>query len=178
MLPKADELQQMIELRSGALDAGAREEIDSVKELITRIRAIKSEYNVASRRDVPFFILPEGDSSGIISAHRETIINLSQIASLDLVEARPEGMPAGVTELGTAFLDLAQSIDVEAERVRLEKELGKLEKGIRSGEAKLQNEKFLAGAPEAVVAGAREQLASTKAKFDEIKNLLISLPSV
>ena len=86
-------------------------------------------------------------------------------------------MPAGVTALGTVFLDLAHSIDIAAERQRLEKELAKLEKGILAGESKLNNEKFLNSAPENVVQGARDQLAATKGRYDEIKNLLISLPS-
>ncbi len=176
-LPKATELKSAIEAHCGDLESGARDEIEAVKELITRVRSLKSEYNVASRRDVAFFILPEGGSAATVSAHHDTILNLGQIASLEKLAERPEGMPAGVTGLGTVFLDLAHSIDIEAERQRLEKELAKLEKGIRAGEAKLKNEKFLSGAPEKVVQGARDQLAATQARYDEIKNLLISLPS-
>lgn len=177
VLPRADLLRELIQSHCGNLDSGARDEIEAIKELITRIRSLKSEYNVASRRDIAFFILPEGNSGEIVSAHRETILNLSQISSLEEIQDRPEGMPGGVTGLGTAFLDLAHSIDIAAERQRLEKELAKLEKGIRAGESKLQNEKFLSGAPEQVVQGARDQLGSTKSRFEEIKNLLISLPS-
>lgn len=176
-LLKAEELRSLVEQTAGSIDDAAREEIESIKELISRIRAMKSEYNVASRRDIPFLMLAEEDSRAVVQSHVETILNLAQIKSLELVEARPDGMPAGVTGLGTAFLDLAQSIDVDAERGRLEKELAKLEKGIRAGEGKLKNEKFLTSAPEAVVNGAREQLATTKAKFEEIQNLLQSLPS-
>jgi valyl-tRNA synthetase len=177
-LAKADSLRAAIEERVGGLNTAALAEIDSVKELITRIRALKSEYNVASRRDVPFFILSEGDAGDVIQSHLETILNLAQIKSLEPVKERPEGMPAGVTHLGTAFLDLAHSIDVAAERQRLEKELNKLEKGIKSGEAKLNNQKFLNSAPEAVVNGAKEQLASTRGRYEEIEKLLSGLPKV
>jgi valyl-tRNA synthetase len=176
-IPLASDLEAAISARTGGLDAGARTEIDAVKELITRIRALKSEYNVASRKDVPFFILSEGSTASTVQSHLETILNLAQIQSLESTSERPEGMPAGVTELGTAFLDLAQSIDVGAERQRLQKELAKLEKGIKAGEAKLKNEKFLSSAPEAVVNGAREQLATTQARHEEIVKLLGSLPN-
>jgi valyl-tRNA synthetase len=176
-LPPAADLQAAIERSAGALDAAARSEIDAVKELITRIRALKAEYNVASRRDVPFFVMGAEGVLQVIEAHKETILNLAQVKSLGTVSERPDGMPAGVTELGTVFLDLAHSIDVAAERQRLEKELAKLEKGIRAGEAKLNNEKFVKSAPEAVVAGAREQLAATRARHEEIEKLLGSLPS-
>ena len=176
-LASAADLREQLTGRLGPLATGAREEIESVKELITRIRAMKAEYNVASRRDVPFFMLSEGNASEVVARHQETILNLAQIASLEGTGSRPDGMPAGVTHLGTVFLDLAHSIDVKAERERLEKELAKLEKGIRAGEAKLTNEKFVRNAPEAVVAGAREQLAATRARHEEIEKLLESLPS-
>jgi valyl-tRNA synthetase len=170
-------LEAAIRESIGQLDASARAEVDSLKEVITRIRALKAEYNVASRKDVPFFVLSESDREEILRAHAETILNLAQIESLEPVKERPEGMPAGVTGLGTVFLDLAHAIDVSAERERLEKELGKLEKGIQAGEAKLNNPKFVDNAPEAVVAGAREQLAATKARHAEINELLSSLPN-
>ncbi|MEX0325910.1 MAG: valine--tRNA ligase [Puniceicoccaceae bacterium] len=176
-LPLAAELRSALEQHLGQLDDQAQAEIEAVKELITRIRALKSEYNVASRRDVPFYLLAEGDGREIVESHLQTILNLAQIESLEAVSERPEGMPAGVTALGTAFLDLAQAIDVTAERQRLEKELAKLEKGIKVGEAKLGNEKFLSSAPEAVVQGARDQLAVTKSRHEEIEMLLNSLPN-
>ncbi|MEX0332734.1 MAG: valine--tRNA ligase [Puniceicoccaceae bacterium] len=176
-LPVAGQLRSAIEQQLGQLDDQAQAEIEAIKELITRIRALKSEYNVASRRDVPFYLLAEGDGREIVESHLQTILNLAQIESLEAVSERPEGMPAGVTALGTAFLDLAQAIDVAAERQRLEKELAKLEKGIKAGEAKLGNEKFLNSAPEAVVQGARDQLAATKARHEEIQMLLNSLPN-
>ncbi|NDV62766.1 valine--tRNA ligase [Puniceicoccales bacterium CK1056] len=175
-LLKSSELKNLIEAAAGAFESSSSEEIEAVKELITRIRAMKAEYNVASRRDVPFFILPDKAASEVISGHSETILTLAQIQSLEVVETRPEGMPAGVTHLGTAFLDLAHSIDVAAERERLEKELAKLEKGIKAGEAKLNNPKFVDNAPEAVVAGAKQQLQATKGRFEEIQNLLKNLP--
>ena len=173
----AADLQAAIEPATGALDASARDEIEAIKELITRIRAMKSEYNVASRRDIPFFMLAEGDAASVINRHLDTVLNMAQIESLELVSERPEGMPAAVTGLGTAFLDLAHSIDVVAERARLEKELAKLQRGIEAGEAKLMNPKFVESAPGAVVQGARDQLDKTRARFSEIENLLNSLPS-
>jgi valyl-tRNA synthetase len=175
-IPKATELEEAIQAALGDLDKSARSEVDSLKEVITRIRALKAEYNVASRKDIPFFVLSETAREKILRAHAETILNLAQIESLEPVTDRPEGMPAGVTELGTVFLDLAHSIDVAAERERLQKELAKLEKGIRAGEAKLNNPKFVDNAPEAVVAGARDQLAATQARYTEINQLLSSLP--
>jgi len=92
LLPAID-LRSVYEQSIGPIDPAARAEIEAVKELITRIRALKAEYNVASRRDVPFFMLAEGSSAELVAKHGETIRNLAAIASLEPVESRPEGMP-------------------------------------------------------------------------------------
>jgi valyl-tRNA synthetase len=175
-LPAAGALKAACEQAIGPLDAAARAEIEAVKELITRIRALKAEYNVASRRDVPFRLLAEAAGVAVAARHDATIRNLAGIASLQPVATRPEGMPAGVTALGTAFLDLAHAIDVAAERERLGKELAKLEKGIQAGEAKLNNPKFVDNAPPAVVDGARQQLEDTRSRHAELQHLLNTLP--
>jgi valyl-tRNA synthetase len=80
-----------------------------------------------------------------------------------------------VTPLGTIYLDLSSSLDVEAEKARLGKELAKLEKQVAAGEGKLRNPKFVDSAPAHVVEGARKQLAETTDKRDETKRILESL---
>lgn len=176
IIPSGQKLREAIETTVGQLESSASAEVNGVKELVTRIRAMKAEYGVASRRDVPTLFLGDPSALEFLNRHRSTILSLSQAASIESVEERPQGMPAAVAGLGTVFLDLAAAIDVQAERERLGKELAKLEKGIKAGQAKLNNPRFVESAPEAVVNGAREQLASTQSKYDEIQRLLKSLP--
>ena len=86
-----------------------------------------------------------------------------------------EGAPAAVTTLGTLFLDLASTVDVAAERVRMRKEIDALAKHIAGTEARLANQAFVAKAPPAVLEGARRQLAEQQAKRAELERLLASL---
>ena len=87
--------------------------------------------------------------------------------------ARAEAPPASAqTVLGEATLALPLEgvIDFAAERARIEKELSKLDGEIMRLEKKLSNEKFVANAPEAVVAEQREKLddyKNQKAKMGE-----------
>ncbi|MEY3000885.1 MAG: hypothetical protein RL648_1099 [Verrucomicrobiota bacterium] len=175
-IPTADQLKEAIEKVAGPLNGAAAEEVAGVQELISRMRAMKAEYAVASRRDVSFFVLADATCRRVLSQHEETILSLAQVGALEYVDIRPDSMPAAVTGLGTVFLDVAKAIDVGAERERLGKELIKLEKGIQAGQAKLSNPRFVESAPDAVVSGARDQLAATRAKYDEIRKLLASLP--
>jgi valyl-tRNA synthetase len=175
----AEELGSHLESAAIKPDAAAVEDIEALKELITRSRALKAEYGVANSRSVRLFLRPaDPTASELITTQQDLVILLAQVGSLELSEVSPEGMPAAVTALGTIALDLADAIDVAAETARLSKELGKLEKGIRAGEAKLKNEKFMANAPEAVVAGARDQLAQTQAKYTELQHLLERLQKI
>lgn len=176
LLPEATLLRQlMAPYASNASHATA--EVDAVKELIVRMRAMKADYNLANARDVNFKLLPDGDSAAVVEAHKPTILNLGGCASLERIAERVEGLPAAVTALGTLFIDLVGSIDVAAERERIGKELAKLAKGMQIGEAKLSNEKFVSSAPEAVVAGAKQQLEQTRARFIELQQLLANLPA-
>lgn len=175
-ISKASELVAALEDRGIHLSATASENMESLKEMITRARALKAQYQVANRRDVKFSFQPESeDSSALVEGLQGMLLNLVPCGELKIVLSAPDGMPATVTRLGSLFLDLASSIDVEAERERLTKELTKLSNGLRVGEAKLSNEKFLQSAPAAVVEGARKQLEETRARYDEIERLLKSL---
>ena len=70
---------------------------------------------------------------------------------------------------------MAGLIDVDAERARLEKEIAKLESGMRSVSGKLNNKKFMDNAPEAVVTKERAKaeqmstaMAALKVKLEEL----------
>jgi hypothetical protein len=95
----------------------------------------------------------------------------AEIARRDLVE----GAPAVVTPLGTVYLDLASTVDVGAEKIRLKKELDQITKHVAGTEARLANEAFVSKAPPAVLEGARRQLAEQQARRAELDRLLQAL---
>ena len=76
---------------------------------------------------------------------------------------------------GVVSLPLADLIDVDAEIVRLEKQLADLKKWIAGNEARLANEKFVSSAPEKVVADTRSKLEELKAKAAHTADLLATL---
>jgi len=74
-----------------------------------------------------------------------------------------------------AEFDLTGSIDVEAEKARLTKDLATAEKDRATATAKLGNEGFMAKAPENVVAEIRERLVKCDADIERIKAQLAAL---
>lgn len=174
-LPTARALAQALADGGLALRGDDAAAIESIKEAITRARALKAEYNVAARRDVEFKVVPQGTGAAQLEAHRDSLLKLIPAGALTVLDAAPEGLPAAVSGLGTFYLELEGLLDLDAERERLTKELAKLDKGLRAGEAKLQNRKFLDKAPPEVVEGARAQLEATRNRQQELMRLLKSL---
>ncbi|ADE55196.1 valine--tRNA ligase [Coraliomargarita akajimensis] len=159
-----------------SVDQGAVERVANLQELITQARALKAKYNLANKRDVEVFFGAEGDAAKVIEENAALIQTLAGLGGLQALAGKSaDGLPAAVTPLGPLYLDLSSSIDVEAEKARLSKELAKLEKQVAAGEGKLKNPKFVNSAPEKVVEGARKQLAETTEKRDETKRILESL---
>ncbi|HEY1107535.1 MAG TPA: valine--tRNA ligase, partial [Opitutaceae bacterium] len=111
---------------------------------------------------------------GVVSGNLAKIARMAGAAEITRRD-KVDGAPAVVTPLGTVYLDLASTVDVGAEKVRLSKELEQISKHIAGTEARLSNEAFVSKAPPAVLEGARKQLADQKAKKAELERLLKSL---
>ncbi|MEN8792364.1 MAG: valine--tRNA ligase [Lentimonas sp.] len=158
------------------VDKSAVARVLNLQELISQARALKAQYNLANKRDVEVFYGAEGDQAKVIADNAGLVKTLAGLGKLEaLGGTSSDGLPAVVTPLGSLYLDLSSSIDVEAERTRLTKELEKLNKLVLVGKNKLKNSKFVESAPEKVVEGARKQLAETTEKRDETQRILESL---
>jgi valyl-tRNA synthetase len=87
-------------------------------------------------------------------------------------------LPTTVVTLGSIYMDTADSLDIGAERERLRHELDELDRLIEMNQNKLQNEDFLARAPEEVIAGARDLLAENMAKKKELEAVFSKLSAI
>ncbi|VAW02111.1 Valyl-tRNA synthetase, partial [hydrothermal vent metagenome] len=83
----------------------------------------------------------------------------ARIDSLTHTDAFPKGCVTVAVEGGVFGMPLADIIDIDEEKARLEKSLAKVEKELGGLKGRLNNPKFVASAPEEVVAEARENLA-------------------
>ena len=174
LLENASQIATASHARGVALDRDAVAAVEKLKAFISQARALKADHNLASRRDVRFFVTTGEVEWRVLAAN---LAKLTRMAGAVEISRRDkvEGAPAAVTPLGTLYLDLASTVDAGAERARLSKELEQLTKHIASTEARLSNEAFVSKAPPAVLEGARKQLADQKAKHAELERLLKAL---
>jgi len=167
--PKAQEI---------VADDAATAEVEWFKNVLSGIRRIRSEMNIAPGKSIPL-LLADGDAADRARAAKFA----AQIAFLARVDA-PQWIEAGADEPAAAaavigsmrvLIPLAGLIDVGAEKTRLGKEIGRIEGEIKKCEGKLGNANFVANAPAEVVAQERQRIADWGTQLNALREQLVKL---
>ncbi|WP_405112143.1 valine--tRNA ligase [Phaeobacter sp. BS52] len=161
------------------VNADADAEMNWVITAIENIRSTRAQMHVPAGAKIPMVVTEFSDQARAAWEKNEAMIQkLARITTLEQVESFPKGC-ASVAAPGASFgLPLADVIDVDAEKARLEKTLGKLAKELGGLRGRLNNPKFAASAPEEVVAEARENLALREEEEAKIKEALARLAEI
>jgi valyl-tRNA synthetase len=173
-LEKGTEIVEAAHARGIVIDRAASAAVGKLKEFVSQCRALKADHNLASRRDVKLFVIASDADWSVVATNLAKVLRLAGAAEIARRE-NVDGAPAVVTPLGTVYLDLASTVDVGAEKVRLAKELDQITRHIAGTEARLANQAFVSKAPPAVLDGARKQLAEQQAKRAELERLVKAL---
>jgi valyl-tRNA synthetase len=143
--------------------------VNSKREAITALRALRAEYKVPPSTFVKVTVAT-GDERA--SSETESLKKAMRAETVEFVPAGTElPMPSKITPFGTVYLSLEGIVDKVAEAKRIAAELQKLAGFIKASEAKLSNENFVSHAPEAVVAEARRKLDENKEKVRQLEKL-------
>jgi valyl-tRNA synthetase len=157
------------------LSAAKVADVALLREFVASVRGLKSQANQATRRDSAITVVAkDATAKTLLESNREKLSSMAGLAELTFADSAGD-RTGSLTALGTVLLELSGTVDVAAEKVRLAKELAKLEQAVAAGEAKLTNEAFVSKAPPKILEGARKQLDEAKAKRDEIARMLTTL---
>ncbi|MGH3488567.1 MAG: valine--tRNA ligase [Actinopolymorphaceae bacterium] len=152
-------------------DDEAETEIGSLQRLVTEVRRFRSDQGLKPGQRVPAQLV--GINATVLAAHEPAIRTLLRLDPPGDGFSRTASV---LIENVTVELDTAGTIDVAAERKRLDKDLGNARKERDQAGRKLDNADFLAKAPPAVVEKVRGQLASAEAEIARIDAQLGGLP--
>ena len=152
------------------------EEIDFGKIIaaIKAVRNIRSEMNVVPSVKAKLYIetaQPEGFANGVMFFER--LASASEIEILEKADVKDA--VTAVTDAARIFIPLSDIVDTEKERARLDKEKKKVQKDIDFLSGKLNNQGFLAKAPEQLIAAQKEKLAKAQEKMAKIEESLAAL---
>jgi valyl-tRNA synthetase len=140
--------------------------IGELQKIITEVRRFRNDQGVKPSQKIPGRIIAPADVTAYSSA-------MAFLLKLELTDFTPSAS----VEIGAmkVELDLSGTVDVVAERARLEKDLVTAQKDLKTAEVKLGNEGFMAKAPAAVVVEIKERLAATTADIERITAQLAAL---
>ena len=150
-------------------DAEAEAALRWLKAVVTAIRNMRGEMNVAPGKAVPVLLRGGGERDRkLLAATQTPLKRLAKVDTLAWVEAGAAPPPAAAEVVGDlqVLVPLAGVVDAPAEQARLRKEMDKVAKDLARVDAKLGNDGFLAKAPEAVVAKEREKGRALRKRFD------------
>ena len=143
-------------------DAALIADIERVKAIVTGVRAARAQKNISPREALPLTIVGDND----LSAYDALV---KKMAAINEITTATEANGAGYSTflVGTTqyALYLGDVVDLEAEKEAARAELDHLRKFLKGIQGKLANERFVSGAPEAVVAMEHKKEADTLAKI-------------
>jgi valyl-tRNA synthetase len=151
-------------------DPAAEAELASVQRLVTEIRRFRADQGLRPTQKVAVRLAGIGSTS--IAGHEAAIRSLLRLTEPDDAFSVSAGL---VAEGVTVEIDLAGTVDLVAERKRLDKDIAAARKEAAQVSAKLGNTGFMAKAPADVVANARERLATAEADIARLEARLAAL---
>ncbi|MGB3646206.1 MAG: valine--tRNA ligase [Mesorhizobium sp.] len=150
-------------------DAESAADVNWLIDLVTGIRSVRSEMNVPPAAIAPLVVIgADAMTRERLARHDSAIKRLARVGEVSLAESAPKGAAQIVLGEATVCLPLGSLIDLKAEAARLQKEVAKVTEEIARLAKKLSNEKFVANAPEDVVAAEREKLAEYRAAQEKL----------
>ena len=153
-----------------AVDEQILKQFEFTQEVINNVRKVRSDKNIAFRDAIQLVV--KGTANKDFDCVIAKLCNVSEVSYVAEAPAGAFGFIVGSTEF---FVPLTGSVDVEAEIKKLEEELKYAQGFLKSVEAKLFNERFVSGAPAAVVEKERKKKADAEAKIAVIEQQLAGL---
>ena len=154
------------------VDEHLLQRFDLVKEIISNVRNIRKQRNIAQRNELTLNFIADENFPAELSDVVVKMCNLSAITAIAEKNPAAESFMVKTTQY---FIPMEDNIDVEAELKKLNDELAYLEGFLASVMKKLSNERFVQSAPEKVVANERAKQADAEAKIAAIKERMAAL---
>lgn len=135
---------------------------DQLKEIISGIRNIRLQKNIAQKEVLEMLVLGENTQ---LMAYAEVVKKMANLSAVTVVESKPEGAASFMVGTTEYFIPLGNLIDVEEELKKLEADLKYQEGFLQSVLKKLNNEKFVSKAPANVIEMERKNKLMLKLRL-------------
>jgi len=162
------------------IDETAMAHVTKLKQLVDACRNLRGEMSVSPATRLPLFVIAnQADEAAFLTQSAPVLKALAKLNEVRVFDdeaawaAAAQAAPVAV--VGEARICLHMEIDVAAEKIRLGKEVARLEGEIAKTQGKLGNEAFVAKAPAAVIDQERKRMSDFGATLTKVKDQLMRL---
>lgn len=145
--------------------------IENVKQIISGVRMVRNQKNIAPKEKLEL----QAVSANQYEAYNCVITKMANLSCINVVAEKDSTASAFMIGTDEFAIPLGDMIDVEAEIAKMEAQLKHLEGFLAGIMKKLSNEKFVANAPEAVVALERKKQSDSEEKIAALRESIATL---
>ena len=146
-------------------------QMESVKQIVSGVRMVRSSKNIAPKEQLELQAVGKND----FDAYDAVILKMGNLSVINVVEEKDATASTFMVGTDEFAVPLGNMIDVEAEIQKMETQLQHLEGFLAGVRKKLQNERFVQNAPEAVVAMERKKESDSLEKIAALKEGIAAL---
>ena len=146
-------------------------DMEQVKQIVSGVRMVRSQKNIAPKEQLPL----QAVGQNAYSAYNAVVTKMANLSAIDVVNEKDATASAFMVGTDEFAVPLGNMIDVAAEIEKMEAQLKHLEGFLAGVQKKLSNEKFVANAPEAVVAMERKKQSDSEEKITALKESIAAL---
>ena len=146
-------------------------QMENVKQIISGVRMVRSQKNIAPKEQLELQVINQNDYEDFYP----TIIKMANLSFINIVVEKDPTASSFMVGTDEFAVPVGDMIDVEAEIAKMESQLQHLEGFLAGVKKKLSNERFVANAPEAVVALERKKQSDSEEKIAALKESIAAL---
>lgn len=157
-------------------DDWAVKQIEWVIKIITEIRSVRADMNVPAKAEINMLVKDACDMTKQgFETYGDLIKKMARLSAIDYTDEAPKGSIQAVVDRITLVLPIADLIDLDKERERLQKEIAKLDSDINKISKQLDNQSFVANAPAEVVEEQKNRRAESETTKEKLVQALEQL---
>ena len=165
-------MTQIIDIAApNAEDIALAASIEGVKQVVSGVRTIRNQKNISPKESLTL----QAVSADAYADFASVITKMANVGAIEVVTEKDATSASFMVGTNEYAVPLGSMIDIEAERAKIEQQLKHLEGFLAGIKKKLSNEKFVANAPEAVVALERKKQSDSEEKIATLKEALEKL---
>ena len=161
--------------KAGSYDGDIIKDFTKLQDTVSHIRDVRNQRTIDRKEELTVVVSQSPESQALLGAGAGAKEFLQKAGVLKAVELSTEAPANALPFLignDKAYLVLNEEIDIAAENAKIQAEIDRLEKQLIGVTKKLSNERFVANAPEAVVALEQKKQADWRAKVVSLRAML------